>query len=77
MPSDQPLPAAARSRGPAPVGGAGAEGGEGGEGRSAPALADAPPEGGFLGWIDRLLSSQAPAPRGGGTSDPSGPMESR
>ena len=58
-----------RSRGPAPEEAAGAAG-AGGEGRSAPALADAPAEGGFLGWIDRLLSAGAPEAGGGGPSEP-------
>lgn len=59
-----------RTREPAPIEGEAGPRGGGGEGQgSAPALADAPAEGGFLGWIDRLLSSGAPEPPRGGPSE--------
>ena len=51
-PTNRYLPPRSRETA-APAAGAGGEGAAG----PAPALADAPVEGGFLGWIDRLLSA--------------------
>ena len=55
-PTNRYLPPRSRETA-APAAGAGGEGGGEGAAGPAPALADAPADGGFLGWIDRLLSA--------------------